>query len=157
MLAVKIERGRPQFLPEALDKVGDLALGHGRDDEEARARVEARLAPDERQAEVECWVVEELARAEEDDGELDAALEGRASAVDNLAHEVDVGCAFLVLAVFRGERGAWRGLVEAEDEDKDTRDEFAVLADPDGGDEAVRVQGGRRREWGDGRVEGGCG
>lgn len=142
MFAIIVERGGVQLLPERVYKVVHFALRHGRDDKQARARVEPRLSPDQGQPRVEVRVVEEFARAQEDDGEFDPAFEGGPLPFDDLGHELGVLGALVVLSRERVDRrsDSGRELVQAQDEDKHGRDEFAVFADPDRGDQSVRVE-----------------
>ena len=142
VFAVIIERGGVQLLSKRVHKVVHFALRHGRDYKQARARVEPRLSPDQGQPRVEVRVVEEFARAQEDDGEFDPAFEGGPFPVNDLGHELGVLGTFVVFSRERVDRctDSGRELVQAQDEDKHGRDEFAVFADPDWGDQPVRIK-----------------
>lgn len=146
MFAVVVDRRRKQFCPQRLDKVVDLALRDRRDHEERGASVETGLTPDEGQSDVERRVVEEFARAEEDDGELDASFVGRPFPVDDFLHEAGISFSLLLLACRRVDGRAWWMFEQSENQDEDGGDEFAVFADPNRRDDAVGIERRGRRE-----------
>lgn len=104
---------------------------------------------------------EHASAGEQDDGELDAALARRLFPLGNLCTELCIPLTFLLDAtaivlcvglIERGTRCCTRSLVHAQEENEYARQKRRVLAYPYGGDQAVRIEGGRGGEWGQRRV-----
>jgi hypothetical protein len=118
VLAVVVQRRRVQLRPNALHEVVHFALRNWRDDEEGRARVESALSANEGEAEVECRVVEEGSRAEQDDGEFDSPLQRRPFPVYNLGDDLRVLFPLEIFLLLRTKGVAPVMFEEAEDEDE---------------------------------------